>query len=72
MIRDKYGCVWAGHADLARDWGGDVTAVVWGGGHARQLPLDTHARRGRDVPCLDPPAPQSAGMTSSTCYGGRF
>lgn len=32
MIRDKYGCVWVGHADLARDWGGDVTAVVWGEG----------------------------------------
>lgn len=30
MIRDRYGCVWAGREDLATNWGQDVADIAWG------------------------------------------
>lgn len=29
MIRDRYGEVWAGRADLAKDWGQEVADIAW-------------------------------------------
>lgn len=53
MIRDRFGCAWAGRADLARDWGGDVAAVVWGDLLGRYHPTRTIVEEG-GVPRLDP------------------
>lgn len=64
MIRDRYGCVWAGRADLARDWGGDVAAVVWGDLLRRYHPTRTIVEGGGSR-AWTRPAPRLAGMTSS-------
>lgn len=39
MIRDRYGAVWAGRADLASEWGQEAADTVW------DDMLDTHTVR---------------------------
>lgn len=53
MIRDRYGEVWAGRADLAAEWGPDVADIVWGNLLDSYHPVRTLVEEW-GVPRLDP------------------